>query len=329
MPELPDLEDYLAAMRVRMVGATINRVRIAGISLLRTYDPPVDGLVGRRVTDLHRCGKRLVWEVRSGRGADGGPDHGPQPDDGAVPSDVGPWYVILHLMIAGRLRWLGPDADPPGRIGLAAFGFTTPDGGSSPGGTLVVTEAGTKKRASLHLVRGRAALADHDRGGIEPLEADLAAFGEQLLLENRTLKRVLTDQRRYAGIGNAFSDEILHAAGLSPVRRTRNLEAEEIARLHAAVQQVLGTWTARLREATGDGFPEKVTAFREGFAVHGRFQQPCPACGTEVQRIRYAENEVNYCPRCQTAGAVLADRSMSRLLKDDRPRTIEELEDRG
>jgi formamidopyrimidine-DNA glycosylase len=328
VPELPDLEDYLAAMRVRMVGATITRVRVSGISLLRTYDPPVDRLVGRRVTNLHRSGKRLVWEVTQARTGDGGSGDD-QPDDQQRGSDAEPWYVILHLMIAGRLRWSGPDADPPGRIGLAAFGFSAPDDDTAPGGTLVLTEAGTKKRASLHLVRGSAALAEHDRGGIEPLEADLAAFEHQLLLENRTLKRALTDQRRFAGIGNAFSDEILHAAGLSPVRRTRNLEAEEIARLHAAVQEVLGTWTARLREATGDGFPEKVTAFRDGFAVHGRFQQPCPVCGTEVQRIRYAENEVNYCPRCQTGGAVLADRSMSRLLKDDRPRTIEQLEDRG
>lgn len=322
MPELPDLEDYLAAMRVRMVGATITRVRVTGISLLRTYDPPVERLVGRRVTGLHRCGKRLVWEVREDR-ADAAGDDPPSSD-----ADE-PWFVILHLMIAGRLRWSGPDADPPGRVGLAAFGFTAPDDPAAPGGTLLLTEAGTKKRASLHLVRGRAALAAHDRGGIEPLDADLAAFEQQLLVENRTLKRVLTDQRRFAGIGNAFSDEILHAAGLSPVRRTRHLEAEEIARLHRATQEVLATWTARLRDATGDGFPQKVTAFREGFAVHGRFQQPCPVCGTQVQRIRYAENEVNYCPRCQTGGAVLADRSMSRLLKDDRPRTIEELEDRG
>ncbi|MCA1784012.1 MAG: Fpg/Nei family DNA glycosylase [Intrasporangiaceae bacterium] len=325
VPELPDLEDYLAAMRVRMVGATITRVRVAGISLLRTYDPPLEGLVGRRVTDLHRAGKRLVWEVRTGRGGDAA-SRGEPPSDG---DDAEPWYVILHLMIAGRLRWAGPDADPPGRSGLAVFGFTATDDDTTPGGTLLLTEAGTKKRASLHLVRGRAALAAHDRGGIEPLEADLAAFERHLLLENRTLKRVLTDQRRFAGIGNAYSDEILHAAGLSPVRRTRNLEAEEIARLHGATQQILRTWTARLREATGDGFPAKVTAFREGFAVHGRFQQPCPVCGTAVQRIRYAENEVNYCPRCQTGGAVLADRSMSRLLKDDRPRTIEQLEDRG
>jgi len=324
VPELPDLEDYLAAMRVRMVGATITRVRVSGISLLRTYDPPIEGLVGRRVTDLHRSGKRIVWEVSRAGSGDGAPGFLEPSDDAGEP-----WFVILHLMIAGRLRWSGPDADPPGRSGLAAFSFTTPDSDTEPGGSLLLTEAGTTRRASLHLVRGRAAAAEHDRGGIEPLQADLAAFERQLLLENRTLKRVLTDQRRLAGIGNAFSDEILHAAGLSPVRRTRSLDVEEVARLHRATQEVLRTWTVRLRDATGDGFPAKVTAFREGFAVHGRFQQPCPACGTAVQRIRYADNEVNYCPRCQTGGAVLADRSMSRLLKDDRPRTIEQLEDRG
>ena len=189
-----------------------------------------------------------------------------------------------------------------------------------------MTEAGTKRRASWHLVRGAAALAEHDRGGIEPLGADLTAFAEQLRLERRTLKRVLTDPRRFAGIGNAFSDEILHAAGLSPVRRTDQLSDDEVARLHAAVQEVLATWIDRLREATGDGFPAKVTAFREGFAVHGRHGQPCPTCGTPVQRIRYADNETNYCPRCQTEGKLLADRSLSRLLKDDWPRTIDALE---
>lgn len=319
MPELPDLEDYLAAMRVRMVDATITTVRIAGVSLLRTYDPPIDALVGRRVTDLRRLGKRLVWEVR------------PADAHATAATDAGeaPWFIVLHLMIAGRLRWGAPDQRPPGRIGLAAFGFSVPGDPETPGGTLLVTEAGTKKRASLHLVRGADALAEHDRGGIEPLDADLAAFEEQLRLENRTLKRALTDPRRFAGIGNAFSDEILHAAGLSPVKRTRSLSADEVTRLHAATRSVLSDWTARLRAETGDGFPSKVTAFRPGFAVHGRYREPCPVCATEVQRIRYAANEVNYCPRCQTGGTVLADRSMSRLLKDDRPRTIEDLEDGG
>ncbi len=311
MPELPDLEDYLAAMRARMLDARITRVRIAGISLLRTYDPPADALVGRDVTGLRRIGKRLVWETRAAED----------------PADAEPWFVVLHLMIAGRLRWAEPGSAPPGRIGLAAFEFSAPERPDDPGGTLILTEAGTKKRASLHVVRGSSALQEHDRGGIEPLRADLAAFDHQLRLENRTLKRTLTDQRRFAGIGNAFSDEILHAAGLSPVRRTRDLGAAEVLALHTATQSVLSDWTARLRTATGEGFPAKVTAFREGFAVHGRFQQPCPVCGTSVQRIRYADNEVSYCPRCQTGGKVLADRSMSRLLKDDRPRTIEDLED--
>lgn len=319
MPELPDLEDYLAAMRARMVGATITDVRIAGINLLRTYDPPIDALVGRRVTALHRLGKRLVWEVRS----DDAVEEGTQVAD---PTDP-PWFVVLHLMIAGRLRWGEAGQAPPGRIGLAAFGFSVPGDPATPGGTLLLTEAGTRKRANLHLLRGAGSLAAHDRGGIEPLEADPGAFEAELRRENRTLKRVLTDPRRFAGIGNAFSDEILHAAGLSPVQRTRGLQPDEVARLHAATRSVLSEWTARLRAQTGDGFPSKVTAFRPGFAVHGRYGQPCPVCATAVQRIRYAANEVNYCPRCQTDGAVLADRSMSRLLKDDRPRTIEELED--
>lgn len=319
MPELPDLEDYLAAMRVRMVDATITDVRIAGVNLLRTYDPPIDALVGCRVVALRRLGKRLVWEVRAVAG---------DTEDAAITDPPEPpWFVVLHLMIAGRLRWGDPGQAPPGRIGLAAFGFSVPGDPATPGGTLLLTEAGTRKRAHLHLLRGAESLAAHDRGGIEPLEADREAFEQQLRLENRTLKRALTDPRRFAGIGNAFSDEILHAARLSPVQRTRGLQPDEVARLHAATRSVLSDWTARLRAQTGDGFPAKVTAFRPGFAVHGRYGQPCPVCATEVQRIRYAANEVNYCPRCQTGGTILADRSMSRLLKDDRPRTIEELED--
>ncbi len=305
MPELPDIEDYLAALRPRLLDARVEQVRIVGVSLLRTYDPPVDALTGRRVTGLRRLGKRIVLEL---------------PGD-----DADPVFVVLHLMIAGRLRWREHGAKVPGRIGLAAFDFTAP-GGDGPGGTLVLTEAGTRKRASLHVLRGEQALTDHDRGGVEPLEVDLAEFRRQLIVENRTLKRVLTDPRRFSGIGNAFSDEILHAAGLSPVQRTQGLSDPEIRSLHEATRQVLGDWVARLRERTGDGFPDEVTAFRPEFAVHGRFGQPCPRCGTAVQRIRYADNETNYCPRCQTDGRLLADRSLSRLLKDDWPRTVDDLE---
>jgi formamidopyrimidine-DNA glycosylase len=307
VPELPDLEDYLAALRTRMVDATVRRVQVTGVSLLRTYDPPIDALVGTRVAVIERIGKRLVWEF----------DH---------PDEADPWFLVLHLMIAGRLRWADPGAKPPGKIGLAAIEVSAPGQPEEPGGTLQLTEAGTKRRASLHLIRGRDGLAEHDRGGVEPLVADVEVFATELRRERRTLKRVLTDPRRFAGIGNAFSDEILHAAGLSPVRRTDQLDDDEVARLHAATHQVLRDWTARLRTETGDGFPTKVTAFREGFAVHGRYGQPCPVCDTEVQRIRYADNETNYCPRCQTDGKLLADRSLSRLLKDDWPRTVDALE---
>jgi formamidopyrimidine-DNA glycosylase len=307
VPELPDLEDYLAALRVRMVDATLTRVQVVGVSLLRTYDPPIDAIVGTRVAAIERLGKRLVWEL----------EH---------PDATEPWFLVLHLMIAGRLRWAEPGAKPPGRIGLAVIEASAPEHPDEPGGTLQLTEAGTKRRASLHLLRGRAGLAEHDRGGVEPLEVDVDGFATELRRERRTLKRVLTDPRRFAGIGNAFSDEILHAAGLSPVRRTDQLSDDEVTRLHSATQRILRDWTARLRDQTGDGFPAKVTAFRDGFAVHGRFGQPCPVCDTEVQRIRYADNETNYCPRCQTDGRLLADRSLSRLLKEDWPRTVDALE---
>jgi formamidopyrimidine-DNA glycosylase len=307
MPELPDIEDYLAALEPRVVGARLERVRITGFSLLKSYDPPVSAIEGQRITQLRRLGKRVVFGFDE------------------VPGEDEPIFAVLHLMIAGRLRWREHGAKPPGKVGLAAFDLTEPDG-DGPGGTLVLTEAGTKKRASLHLVRGEAGLAAHDRGGIDPLTADREAFVEQLRLENRTLKRALTDPRRFSGIGNAFSDEILHAAGLSPVKTTRHLDDDEAARLHEATQQVLHDWVARLRAATGDGFPEKVTAFRPEFAVHGKHGEPCPVCGTAVQRIRYADNETNYCPRCQTGGKLLADRSLSRLLKDDWPKTIDQLE---
>ena len=302
MPELPDIEDYLAALRPRVVDATLHRTRITGFSLLRTFDPPVEALDGRRILEVHRLGKRLVFGFED------------------------ELFAVLHLMVAGRLRWLEHGAKVPGKIGLAAFDLSVPGDADRPGGTLVLTEAGTKRRASLHVVRGRDALADHDRGGLEPIGASAEAFAAALRLENRTLKRALTDPRRFSGIGNAFSDEILHAAGLSPVKRTAQLTDDEVARLHRATEQVLGEWVARLRETTGDGFPAKVTAFRAEFAVHGKHGQPCPVCGTEVQRIRYADNETNYCPRCQTGGKLLADRSLSRLLKDDWPRTIDQLE---
>jgi formamidopyrimidine-DNA glycosylase len=307
MPELPDIEDYLAALRRRVLGARLERLRIVGFSLLKSYDPPVSSIEGQRITELRRLGKRLVFGF------------------GDVPGEDEPVFAVLHLMIAGRLRWREPGAKPPGKVGLAAFDLSAP-GGDEPAGTLILTEAGTRKRASLHLVRGEAGLAEHDRGGIDPLTADREAFVAQLRVENRTLKRALTDPRRFSGIGNAFSDEILHAARLSPVRTTRHLDDDEAARLHEATQQVLREWIARLRAATGEGFPEKVTAFRPGFAVHGKHGEPCPVCETTVQRIRYADNETNYCPRCQTGGKLLADRSLSRLLKDDWPRTIDELE---
>jgi formamidopyrimidine-DNA glycosylase len=305
VPELPDIEDYLAALRTRALQARVTGVRITGFSLLKTYDPPIDEAVGRDVVGLRRLGKRLVFELSN---------------------DDEPWFLVLHLMIAGRLQWKEPGAKVPGKVGLAAFDLSAPGEPERPGGTLILTEAGTKKRASLHLVRGEAALAEHDRGGIEPLEADRAAFAAALTAENRTLKRALTDPRRFSGIGNAFSDEILHAARLSPVKRSKQLSDDELDRLHAATVEVLRDWVSRLRAATGDGFPEKVTAFRPDFAVHGKHGEPCPVCGTQVQRIRYADNETNYCPRCQTDGKLLADRSLSRLLKDDWPRTIDQLE---
>ncbi|MFA9431577.1 Fpg/Nei family DNA glycosylase [Egicoccus sp. AB-alg2] len=305
MPELPDIEDYLAALRPRVVGARLDRLRITGFSLLKTFDPPVSAIEGQRITDLRRLGKRIVFVF----------------DD--VPGAPEPLFAVLHLMIAGRLRWREAGAKIPGKLGMAAFDVSD---GPLGDGTLLLTEAGTKKRASLHVVRGEAALAEHDRGGVDPLSVDLDGFAEQLRLENRTLKRALTDPRRFSGIGNAFSDEILHAARLSPVKRTRQLTDEELAHLHATTRTVLTDWIRRLRERTGDGFPEEVTAFRPDFAVHGKYGEPCPVCATTVQRIRYADNETNYCPRCQTEGKLLADRSLSRILKEDWPKTVDQLE---
>jgi formamidopyrimidine-DNA glycosylase len=294
MPELPDVVVYLECLRRRVGGQILEKVRLKSPFLLRSVDPPLARADGRLVVGLRRLGKRIVFEL-----------------DEAL-------FLVLHLMIAGRLHWKPRGANPPGKVGLAAFDF--------PSGTLVLTEAGTKKRASLHLVQGEDQLARHQPGGLEVLEADTAAFRAALIRENHTLKRALTSPHLFSGIGNAYSDEILHRARLSPLAWTRRLSDEESARLFDAAQATLRAWLDRLRAEVGDGFPEKVTAFREGMAVHGRFGKPCSACGGAVQRIVYAENETNYCPRCQTGGKVLADRSLSRLLKDDWPRTVEELE---
>jgi formamidopyrimidine-DNA glycosylase len=296
VPELPDIELYRAALAPRVTGQPLRDVRIASPFVLRTVDPPATALVARAVRAIRRLGKRIVLAF----------------DDD--------YCAVLHLMIAGRLGWKPAGAAVPRRTGLAAFDF--------PNGTLLLTEASRQQRASLHIVHGGAALAAHDPGGLEVLDADLPAFRAALLSERHTLKRALTDPRLLSGIGNAYSDEILHAARLSPLQLTANLTGEEIERLHAATRGTLTRWIARLREETGDAFPEKITAFREGMAVHGRYRKPCPDCGAPVQRIRYAENEVNYCPRCQTGGRVLADRALSRLLREDWPRTIEELEAR-
>jgi formamidopyrimidine-DNA glycosylase len=294
VPELPDITVYLEALDPRIVGHRLERVRIAAPFLLRTVDPPVSAVEGRTVAALRRVGKRI-----------------------AIGFDDQLWLVV-HLMIAGRLRWLPRGARLPRRLGLAAFEFDT--------GTVALTEAGTKKRASLHVVRGDDGLAALDAGGIEPLAADLDAFRAALRRERHTLKRTLTDPRLFAGIGNAYSDEILHRARLSPVRMSDQLDDDETARLWQATQATLGEWIDRLRRDAGDRFPEHVTAFRPGMAVHGRYREPCPVCGTPVQRIRHAENETNYCPRCQTGGVLLADRALSRLLKADWPRSLEELE---
>jgi formamidopyrimidine-DNA glycosylase len=296
MPELPDITVYLERLRPRIEGQVLQKVDLVSPFLLRSVDPPLAEFVGQPVRGLRRLGKRIVWCFD------------------------GEHFLVLHLMIAGRLHWKPRDTKLPGKIGLAAFRF--------PNGTLTLTEAGSKRRASLHLVHGSAELQQHDPGGLDVLAADLAAFSVALTRENHTLKRALTDPRLFDGIGNAYSDEILHAAGLSPLALTQRLDHAAIARLFGATLRTLIKWTERLRREVGDGFPEKVTAFRDGMAVHGRFGQPCPKCGAAVQRIVYAENETNYCPGCQTDGKILADRSLSRLLKDDWPRTLEELEER-
>jgi formamidopyrimidine-DNA glycosylase len=304
VPELPDIETYLEALSERVLGEPLLRVRIASPFLLRTADPPIREAEGKRVVELRRLGKRVVLALE------------------------GDLFLALHLMIAGRLHWMeeaprqdgARGAKRPARAGatLASFEF--------PRGTLTLTEAGTKRRAALHVVRGEAGLGALARAGIEPLDADLAAFALALRRENHTLKRALTDPDLFSGIGNAYSDEMLHEARLSPVKLTQRLSDEEIARLHRAARDVLGRWLVRLREERAGGFPEKVTAFRQDFAVHGRHRQPCPRCGAPVQRIVHADNETNYCPRCQTGGQILSDRSLARLLKEDWPRRLEELE---
>ena len=296
MPELPDILLYLHALKPRLVGRRVTGVRLANPFLLRSVAPPLSSIEGREIVGLRRLGKRIILEAE------------------------GELFLVFHLMIAGRFRWKPPRTSIPGKVGLFALDFDE--------GTLILTEAGSKRRASLHVVRGIDALAQHDRGGLEVMEADLPAFAEALQRENHTLKRALTDPHLFSGIGNAYSDEILHAARMSPFKQTGGMTDEEIRRLYDAVRLTLSQWTARLQRETGDAFPEKVTAFREGMAVHGRYRQPCPDCGAPVQRIVYAANEANYCPNCQTGGRLLADRSLSRLLKDDWPRTLDELEQR-
>jgi formamidopyrimidine-DNA glycosylase len=292
MPELPDIVVYLESLAPRVLQQPIAAIRIINPFVLRSVEPPIGEAVGRRVTGLRRIGKRVVLELE------------------------GDLFLAIHLMIAGRLRWRLAGGKPPGRPALAAFGFPT--------GTLVLTEAGTKRWASIHLVSGEAALRDMDRGGLEVLDATPDDFARRLRCERHTVKRALTDPRLFSGIGNAYSDEILHRARLSPLALTDRLDDEAVHRLYHATRAVLTEWVARLRAEVGQGFPEKVTAFRQGMAVHGRYREPCPVCGAPVQRIRYAENETNYCARCQTGGRLLADRAISRLLKEDWPRRLDE-----
>jgi formamidopyrimidine-DNA glycosylase len=293
MPELPDITVYVEALQRFVAGQTLQEIRLKTPFLLRTVDPPLTELVDKRVLDVERLGKRIVLRMENNL------------------------FMVLHLMIAGRLHWKALGAKPAGRSALAEFEFSN--------GVLTLTEAGTKRRASLYLVRGREGLAEHSRGGLEVLDASAEQFAERLRSESHTIKRSLTDPRLFSGIGNAYSDEILHRARLSPVKLTGRLSDDEIARLFAATHSTLVEWTDRLRAEAADKFPEKVTAFRAEMAVHGKFGQPCPVCGTPVQRIRYADNETNYCARCQTEGKLLADRGLSRLLKQDWPRSIDEL----
>lgn len=296
MPELPDVVVYIQCLEPRILQRRLERVRLQSPFLLRTVTPSLRDAEGTTVHELRRLGKRIVIGLN------------------------GELFLIIHLMIAGRLRWRDLGVAIPKRRGLAAFDFET--------GTLLLTEAGTHKRSSLHLVRGQQELAKHDPGGLEVLESSVDDFRHALLRENHTLKRALTDPRILSGIGNAYSDEILHAARLSPVKLTSTLSTEQVARLHEAIRSTLASWIQRSRKEVGEGFPEKVTAFRRGMSVHGRFGEPCPACGAPVQRIVYARNEVNYCARCQTGGKVLADRALSRLLKADWPKTLDDWEEK-
>jgi formamidopyrimidine-DNA glycosylase len=300
MPELPDITAYIAALEPRILGQTLERVRLHSVFVLRTADPPIESVAGRTVREIRRIGKRIVIGV-----------------EGGAASDDNLWLVI-HLMIAGRLHWRPPHAKLAGRQALAGFDFLD--------GTLVLTEAGSKRRASLHLIRGEEALREIDPGGIEIFTSDLDEFRAALTVENRTLKRALTDPRLISGVGNAYSDEILHAARLSPITLTHKLTPEEWQRLYDATRSTLSLWVDRLVAETKTKFPEGVTAFRREMAVHGRFGKACPRCGSPIQRIRYADNETNYCATCQTGGKVLADRSLSRLLGSDWPRTLDELE---
>ncbi|HWO25132.1 MAG TPA: DNA-formamidopyrimidine glycosylase family protein [Kofleriaceae bacterium] len=296
MPELPDVTIYVERLAALTVGRPLEGVRVASPFVLRTVSPSPRELAGAAVLGIERLGKRIVLALEGER------------------------FIVIHLMIAGRLRWKERLAKVPGKVGLAAFDF--------PDGTLIFTEASPKKRASIHIVAGRAALAEFDRGGLDVLGATAAGFAERLRAERHTVKRALTDPTLFDGIGNAYSDEILHAARLSPFRMTPSLSDEEIARLHRACIETLTAWTRRLRDEVGDGFPDKVTAFHPEMAVHGKYGAPCPVCGTKVQRVVYADNEANYCPTCQTEGRLLADRALSRLLKEDWPRSLEELEER-
>jgi formamidopyrimidine-DNA glycosylase len=296
MPELPDVLLYLHALEPRIVGHQVTRARLVSPFLLRSIDPPLSAVEGRTIVALRRLGKRIVLEAER------------------------ELFLVFHLMIAGRFRWKPVGAKIPGKVGLLAIDFAH--------GTLVMTEAGTKKQASLHVVAGREALAQHDPGGLEVFEADFPAFRAALQRDNHTLKRALTDPHLFSGIGNAYSDEILHAARMSPFKQTSALTDDDVRRLYDATRETLSKWTADLRAEAGDDFPEKVTAFHEGMAVHGRYGKPCPDCGSPVQRVVYASNEANYCAMCQTGGRLLADRSLSRLLRDDWPRTLEELERR-
>jgi formamidopyrimidine-DNA glycosylase len=295
MPELPDITVYIEALQDRLLNQPLQKIRIANPFILRSFDPPIQTAEGKKVVGFDRIGKRIVFELEA------------------------EFFLIFHLMIAGRFHWKKRGAPVSRKFGHAALDF--------PGGTLLLTEMGTKKRASLHLVRGREQLAEHDPGGLEIFGADLNAFHAALTGENHTLKRTMTDPHVFSGIGNAYSDEILHRAGLSPVKQTQHLSEVEIERLYRATKEVLREWIKRLRKDTGKNFPERVTAFRDDMAVHGKYRKPCPVCGSPVQRIAYAENETNYCAKCQTGGRLLADRSLSRLLKADWPKTLEEMEE--